>query len=101
MNRTRILELGGGIWRRDLLQVIDRVGNGDTVAAVDSGDPDLVHIRAETRIISALQAVQPAAEVTRGDLLLLIDRAGKCDRLDVAFLVFGDQYRQVVRLVVS
>src|SRR5258708_5493085 len=101
MSGTRILELGGGRWRSDLLQVIDRVGKGDAVATVDSGDPDLVHRRAESRILSALQSLHPASEVTRGDLLRLIDRAGECDRLDVAFLVFGDQYRQVVCLVVS
>jgi hypothetical protein len=41
-----------------------------------------------------LETAHPAPEVALGDLLCLVDRAGDCDRLVVAFLVFGDQHRQ-------
>src|ERR1039458_662608 len=67
---------------------------GDAVVAVDSASPDLVRVRADPRIFSALDAAHPAAQVALGDLLRLVDRAGDCDRLVVPFLVLGDQHRQ-------
>src|ERR1039458_1035254 len=38
---------------------------GDAVVAVDSASPDLVRVRADPRIFSALDAAHPAAQVDR------------------------------------
>src|ERR1039458_4751391 len=66
----------------------------DAVVAVDALGPHLVRVRAEARIVSALQAAHPHAQVVCGQFLRLVDGAGDGDRLVVAFLIFQDHHRQ-------
>lgn len=67
----------------------------DEVLAIHPACPEFIANRAEARVLAALYAARPAAEVTPGDLLRLVDAGGDGDRFVLAVLVLGDQHREL------